>query len=1209
MATLVGKYKLKRSNVPGEVPSSLDLDVAELAVNTADGRLFIKKDDNTIFEFAGLGATALGDLVDVDLAAGVTDGQVLVYDSAEGEWQPVALDLSKGLEGAIVAPVPPTTRDDGSSLQEGDLWFNSTLSTINVYYQADWVDITGSNSSFNLIDDSTPQLGGALDTNGFAITSPTDEDVVIYPSPGKALRVRSDLQPGTIKFSGSNTDYYAAIKGPADSAQAQYTLTLPNSAGDAGQVLISDGTGVLSWANNGEGLGLGLNDLIDVSYSSGAFAPDGLQRIEFPAGASELNQVYSVSNASRSYLGMYQQASNADWAQVEVDGDYGIQFLTYRSTVSLFDASGANSALRWAINDPALGNQAQYVELKCNPSSAARGNWTNQTYLLPEVMGSANDVLKLGENNQLEWVPFSAGSFLALNDITDVSYVDGNFAPDLMRRIEFDTTLNTRDFYLQIGNGSTDFELATETSSGEIASVTLSAGEGVKLATDSGFVWIAGDADSVTNSPELRFSTGDPFAADGQGAHLGFKLPENFYLSKTYTLPLADGAPGQVLTTNGSGVMSWAAPVDGGIEGIGDLDDVDTTGAKLSHVLQYDGQGYVSRDMNQALAQPLPYEAEGSDGSELLGSAGFYADQAAMEADGFTAVAGSAGADLSALTFPVPVDYQNIDYVGLNTSGLTHWYLNTSGAVYAHTQEAILVGNNLLAQQNAAEVEIYVQAWGQHSRCRVAGYQEHTDANGDEWFVLRGDFAIPSTDTTKGFPVEWWFGKNKSIRVLYGNREDGATFIAAAGASALISRGSQLTEWGSSVSGLGEYTVEILSQGGTNLSAIGNVSDVAPLDGQALVWSDANQLWEPGAGGGGDVTDGRPVVSWSVTADGNSSYIFEGDGFAGTETDPVLYVVRGQTYKITNLMGMHPLRIQSTPGTSGAAYNDGITNNSVQSGTLTWEVRLDAPSELYYQCTSHSSMAGTIQVLENSAGAAGITVQERAGSTGAPQNPASEITTLSFNTNNGFSVTDLGNGEALVNLGSAFAPWYVAGQDTLDPEGEEPITFVAGSGIEITTVSTSDPKQIIFSSTGGGSGGGGGGGSNSLFLSESLVISGTGSFTGLGHAGTFRRVSSSAEAWITFYGSGAELAADAGRSFGTDPEIGSGVQLEVYLTAGQEVTLSPGMSYFNNDDTAAEVLYVAVRTNAGAATTSVVDVEVFGEVTLNGVNGGTFGSG
>ena len=102
MATLVGKYKLKRSNVPGEVPSSLDLDVAELAVNTADGRLFIKKDDNTIFEFAGLGATALGDLVDVNLAAGVTDGQVLVYDSAEGEWQPVALDLSKGLELSLI---------------------------------------------------------------------------------------------------------------------------------------------------------------------------------------------------------------------------------------------------------------------------------------------------------------------------------------------------------------------------------------------------------------------------------------------------------------------------------------------------------------------------------------------------------------------------------------------------------------------------------------------------------------------------------------------------------------------------------------------------------------------------------------------------------------------------------------------------------------------------------------------------------------------------------------------------------------------------------------------------------------------------------------------------------------------------------------------------------------------------------------------------
>ena len=116
----------------------------------------------------------------------------------------------------------------------------------------------------------------------------------------------------------------------------------------------------------------------------------------------------------------------------------------------------------------------------------------------------------------------------------------------------------------------------------------------------------------------------------------------------------------------------------------------------------------------------------------------------------------------------------------------------------------------------------------------------------------------------------------------------------------------------------------------------------------------------------------EPVIEWTLTANGSTDYIFSGTGFAGTETDPAVYVVRGQTYKFTNGMGAHPFQIQSTQGISGTAYNDGITNNAVSNGTLTWEVRMDAPSTLYYQCTAHADMNGTIYVLDES-GAAGAT--------------------------------------------------------------------------------------------------------------------------------------------------------------------------------------------------------------------------------------------
>ena len=55
MAELNSRIKPKKSSVSGEVPQAADLEVAELAVNTADGKLFVKHTDNTIKEISGSG--------------------------------------------------------------------------------------------------------------------------------------------------------------------------------------------------------------------------------------------------------------------------------------------------------------------------------------------------------------------------------------------------------------------------------------------------------------------------------------------------------------------------------------------------------------------------------------------------------------------------------------------------------------------------------------------------------------------------------------------------------------------------------------------------------------------------------------------------------------------------------------------------------------------------------------------------------------------------------------------------------------------------------------------------------------------------------------------------------------------------------------------------------------------------------------------------
>ena len=93
----------------------------------------------------------------------------------------------------------------------------------------------------------------------------------------------------------------------------------------------------------------------------------------------------------------------------------------------------------------------------------------------------------------------------------------------------------------------------------------------------------------------------------------------------------------------------------------------------------------------------------------------------------------------------------------------------------------------------------------------------------------------------------------------------------------------------------------------------------------------------------------------------SSAYTFQGEGLNGTVNNPTLYLTRGKTYRFENGSGGHPIRIQSTSGASGTAYNTGVTNNA-GSGTVIVEVQHDAPDVLYYQCTSHAAMNGILYI-------------------------------------------------------------------------------------------------------------------------------------------------------------------------------------------------------------------------------------------------------
>ena len=153
------------------------------------------------------------------------------------------------------------------------------------------------------------------------------------------------------------------------------------------------------------------------------------------------------------------------------------------------------------------------------------------------------------------------------------------------------------------------------------------------------------------------------------------------------------------------------------------------------------------------------------------------------------------------------------------------------------------------------------------------------------------------------------------------------------------------------------------------------------------------------------------ISEWVLGASGTNHYTFTGPGLIGAESDPTLYLVRGQKYKFTNKMGAHPFRIQSTPnGSAGTSYNDGVTNNDVSNGTLIIDVQFDAPSKIYYQCTAHSNMGGIIHILDKEtngllSGSAQIASEISGSFTLASASLASNIATNT--TNIGLNTTEI----------------------------------------------------------------------------------------------------------------------------------------------------------------------------------------------------------
>jgi hypothetical protein len=107
-----------------------------------------------------------------------------------------------------------------------------------------------------------------------------------------------------------------------------------------------------------------------------------------------------------------------------------------------------------------------------------------------------------------------------------------------------------------------------------------------------------------------------------------------------------------------------------------------------------------------------------------------------------------------------------------------------------------------------------------------------------------------------------------------------------------------------------------------------------------------------------DAAPCRAAGTIMVTNQGSSAYVIDG------VSNPTLTLCRGSTYTFAVSTPGHPFYIKTVASSgTGNAYNTGVTGNGASAGNVVFVVPPNAPDSLYYVCSLHGSMQGTLHIV------------------------------------------------------------------------------------------------------------------------------------------------------------------------------------------------------------------------------------------------------
>ena len=185
------------------------------SLTNSSGNLVIKSGTTTALTFSGADATIAGDLTisGDDLTMGTnTAGHLLIAD------------------GTNFNPVSVTSLSEISTVANDDVFIAVDTSGGGLKKIARSAIVSGLASSSaitEVVQDSTPQLGGDLDMNGNDIVTTSNADIDLAPNGTGKVVVKGNTNPGTVVFNCESNSHGQTVKSQPHSASVTNVLTLP----------------------------------------------------------------------------------------------------------------------------------------------------------------------------------------------------------------------------------------------------------------------------------------------------------------------------------------------------------------------------------------------------------------------------------------------------------------------------------------------------------------------------------------------------------------------------------------------------------------------------------------------------------------------------------------------------------------------------------------------------------------------------------------------------------------------------------------------------------------------------------------------------------------------------------------------------------------------------------------------------------------------